>query len=88
MLVETKSEQRPVSAAEIGNWLVAYLADLLEMDPDDLDVNAPVAGYGVDSSGAVGLAGDLSQFLGRELEAELVYKFPTIQTLAAHLAQG
>ena len=74
------------TATEIREWLVAYLAELLEVDPSKVDVAMPFDSYGLDSAAAVGLTGDLEDWLGCEVDPTLPYDYPTIQTLAQHLA--
>src|SRR5207249_2733002 len=44
--------------------------------------------FGLGSLQAVGLAGDLQEWLGRPLSPTLVYEYPTIEALAQHLAGG
>jgi acyl carrier protein len=77
-------EVRP--ASEIQAWMVSYLADLLEVDPDELNVTIPFDRYGLDSSVAVGMTGDLETWLGTKLDPTLLYDYPTIESLAQHLA--
>ena len=43
------------------------------------------AGFGLDSAAAVGITGELEQWLGRRLSPTLVYSYPTIATLAHHI---
>lgn len=74
--------------AEIQAWLVLYLADLLDMDPDEVDVAISFDRYGVDSSAAVGLTGDLEDWLDRKLEPTSLYDYPTIEALARYLAES
>lgn len=74
--------------ATIQAWLVSYLAELLEIDPDSVDVKIPFNRYGLDSLAAVGLTGDLEDWLGLELEPTLLYDYPTIEALAEHLAEN
>ncbi len=74
-------------AAEIQAWIVSYLAELLEVDPDEVDVTIPFDRYGLDSSAAVGLSGDLEDWLGREVDPTLLYDYPTIEALVRHLAE-
>jgi acyl carrier protein len=73
---------------EIQDWLVSYLSELLEIDPEQIDINDSFASYGLDSSAAVGMVGDLSNWLARNLDAELIYRHPTIDNLARYLATG
>ena len=78
---------RDVSATEIQDWLVDYLADLLEIESDEVDVTVSFDRYGLDSSAAVGLTGDLEEWLGREVNPTLLYDYPTIETLVQHLSR-
>ncbi len=74
------------SAQVIQAWLVARLSGLLEIEPSAIDVREPFASYGIGSTEAVGLSGELGDWLGRSLAAELAYEYPTIESLARHLA--
>ncbi len=76
----------PPTAAEIKDWIVSYLAELLEIEPDEVDVTIPFDRYGLDSSAAVGLTGDLEDWLGRELDPTLLYDYPTAEALVQHLS--
>lgn len=75
------------TAAEIQTWIVSYLADLLEIDPDEVNVKIPFDRYGLDSAVAVGMTGDLEDWLERKLDPTLLYDYPTIETFAQHLAE-
>jgi acyl carrier protein len=74
------------SLLTIQNWLIAYLAELLEIEPDDIDPKIPFERYGLDSSALVVLSGDLQEWLKRKLDPTLLYDYPTIESLAEHLA--
>ncbi|MEQ9237390.1 acyl carrier protein [Coleofasciculus sp. E2-BRE-01] len=75
------------TATEIQEWIVSYLAQLLEIDPDEVNVAIPFDQYGFDSSVAVGMTGDLEDWVGRKIDPTLLYDYPTIETLAQHLAE-
>lgn len=79
--------QHPQSAPEIQAWIVSYLAEQLEIAPDEIDLAIPFDRYGLDSSVAVGMTGDLEDWLERELDPTLLYDYPTIEGLAQHLAE-
>lgn len=81
------AHKESLQAADIQAWIVSYLAQLLEIDPDEINVTIPFDRYGLDSSVAVGLTGDLEDWLGRKLDPTLLYDYPTIQDLAQHLAE-
>ena len=72
---------------EIQVWIVNYIADLLEVKPDTVDVTIPFNRYGLDSAVAYELAGDLETWLNRELEPTLIYNYPTIEALTQQLTE-
>jgi acyl carrier protein len=75
------------SKAEIQAWITSYLAQLLEIDPDEIDITIPFDQYGLDSSAAVGMTGDLEDWIGSKIDPTLLYDYPTINTLVQHLAE-
>jgi acyl transferase domain-containing protein len=90
MLTDLAPEARPLerSRRAIQDWLVARMARLLKIAPEQLNVGEPLAHYGLDSITAVTLSGDLEAWLGRRLSPTLAYDYPSIQALAAYLAQA
>lgn len=74
-------------AAEIADWLRREIGDVLEIDPERIDPAAPFDSYGLASSDAVFLTGDLSEYLGCEVSATLAWDHPTIIELADLLAR-
>jgi acyl carrier protein len=82
-----QSSQNQRTPTEIQNWLVSYLSELLEIEPDEVEVTVPFERYGLDSSAAIGLSGDLEDWLGFPLDPTLLYDYPTIEALVQHLAQ-
>ncbi|MDJ0796948.1 MAG: acyl carrier protein [Calothrix sp. MO_167.B12] len=83
---ETVQKNLPTTV-EIQAWLVSYLAELLEIEPNEIDVKIPFERYGLDSSAAVGMTGDLEECLGYELDPTLIYDYPTIETLVGYLSE-
>jgi acyl carrier protein len=74
-----------VNKETIQAWLVSYLSELLEIAPTEIDVKVPFERYGLDSSAAIGLTGDLENFLGYEVEPTILYDYPTIEILSEQL---
>ena len=72
---------------EIQDWFVIYLARYLEIKPDEIDITLSFNCYSIDSAAAVGLSGDLEEWLGCEFEPTLLYDYPTIETLARYLSE-
>ncbi len=79
---------RTPDAGEIQAWLVARLAEELGLSPADIDVSEPYASYGLGSRDAVGISGDLEEWLGRRLSPTLLYDHPSIEALSRHLGGG
>jgi acyl carrier protein len=88
ILNNTTNIKQPRSATEIQDWIVTYLAKLLEVDPADVDVTIPFDRYGLDSAAAVGLTGELEDWLGYEMDPTLLYDYPTIEGLVKHLSES
>lgn len=81
-MVSRVSQLESHSAEVIEKWLVEKLSNLLGVDPREIDVREPFASYGMGSTEAVSLSGELGDWLGRKVPADLAYEYPTIETLA------
>ena len=86
-MLSQQTEALKISATEIKEWLIAYLADLLEIEPEQINVETTFARYGLDSSVAVVLTGDLGTLLGEELDLRVIWDYPTIASLSQHLSE-
>ncbi|MBW4455972.1 MAG: acyl-CoA-binding protein [Nostoc indistinguendum CM1-VF10] len=82
-----KIDQELPTAADIQAWLISYLAELLEITPDNIEVKIPFERYGLSSLEGTGLIGDLGDWLGYNIVPTLLYEYPTIEALAQHLAK-
>jgi len=71
----------------IQHWITEQLAAYLKMSPDMIDQREPTSRYGVDSSVAVTLTGELADWLGLKLDPTLFWEYPTIESVAQHVAQ-
>jgi acyl carrier protein len=70
----------------IAGWLRQYIGGILGMPPTDISEERSFQQLGLDSSAAVGMTGDLSDWLGREIDAAAAYDHTTIRALARALA--
>lgn len=82
-LPKTNQETKP-SISDIENWLVNYLAKLLDVSPQEIDINVPFDRYGLDSSAAISLTGDLEEWLGQEIDPTILYEYPTIKKILGY----
>ena len=73
-----------------GDWeafLARLWADALHIDVTGIHSHAHFFQLGGDSLNAITLTGTLADILGRELDTDLLYQYPTLQELAAYLEQ-
>ncbi|MBD2626299.1 acyl carrier protein [Trichormus variabilis] len=84
---KSSEQSEQFTALKISTWLVSYMSDLLEIEPDEVDVETTFARFGLDSSAAVILTGDLGTWLGKEIEPTVMYDYPTIAKLAEYVAE-
>ena len=78
--------ERPTIDA-IERWLVERVSALVGVPPDQLDTALPFAAYGLSSLAAVGVSGELEDWLAVELPATILWDYPTITALAEYLAR-
>ncbi|MCC5610269.1 acyl carrier protein [Nostoc sp. CHAB 5834] len=83
---KTDASNQIRTAADIQAWTISYLGELLEVDPEEVDITIPFDRYGLDSSAAIGLTGDLGDWLGYDVDPTLLYDYPTIEGLIKHLS--
>lgn len=72
----------------IVQWLRQYIADVLSVPPGSIDVEASFQQIGLDSSAAVGMTGDLGDWLGRDLDPAIAYDHTSISALSRALVEG
>jgi len=72
---------------EIQEWLVNYLARILETPPAEIDVDASFDQFALDSVNAIGMTGDLETWLGVQIDPMVAYDYPTIRSLSQYLAE-
>jgi acyl transferase domain-containing protein/acyl carrier protein len=71
----------------IRRWLLEAASARAGVRPHELDVDVPLASYGLGSRDAVELSGELEEWLGRTLSPTIVYDHPTIGALARFLSE-
>jgi len=75
------------TAGQIQQWFVDYLSRELTISSDEIDVTVPFENFALDSATAIGMTGDLEQWLGKTVDPTLVYDYPTIEAMSRHLAE-
>ncbi len=81
-------EQRnPMSAEAIRGWLIKRVAKELGQPESRIKTDEEFANLGLGSRQAILITGELEDLLRREeLDPSLLWDFPSIDKLAAHLA--
>jgi acyl carrier protein len=79
--------EKQLELPEVLNWLTLKFADWLEIAPEELDSEQPIASYGLDSISAVTLSVQLEEELGVELDTAVLWDRPTLASLAEHLSE-
>jgi acyl carrier protein len=70
---------------ELANWLTARVARTLNVSPDTIDSDTPLADYGIDSAASLALCADLEAEKGIAVETTIVWDHATIGAIAAYL---
>ncbi|MGY0056309.1 SDR family NAD(P)-dependent oxidoreductase [Streptomyces sp. LZ34] len=74
------------STEAVRAWLVRAVADRTGLDPLRVEVERPIAEFGLGSRDLVTLAVGLSERIGRQLDPSLLYDHPTISSIAEALS--
>ena len=75
-----------LSAPDIRDWLADKLAHRLNVPATEVDVDQYFDEFGLESTEALVLAGELEKWLGMELETIALWYHPTINQLAEYIA--
>ncbi len=79
--MENKKLEIP-SSDQIEKWLLSYIAKELNLSENKIDCNVTLTKIGLDSVFIMGMLGDLSTWLGHEVDPMWAYDYPTIKELA------
>ena len=70
----------------IAQWLSNYLSELLRIDIAQVDTALTFDDYGIDSRDALGMIGELGDWLGLDLDSSIIYDHQSIDELSNHLS--
>jgi len=87
VIEESTAPNQPEVDALI-KWLVRELSQILDISQEALAADEPFSYFGLDSAKALGLMHRLGAYIGRKLPIALVWQYPAIGALAAHLCDG
>lgn len=70
---------------ELADWLTAKVARTLNVAPETIDVDVPLADYGIDSAASLALCADLESEKGIAVETTIVWDYATIDAITEYL---
>ncbi|MEM6754558.1 MAG: phosphopantetheine-binding protein, partial [Cyanobacteria bacterium P01_C01_bin.38] len=76
-----------LTTQDIQNWMISQLAEQLNIEVDEIDIQEPLDTYGLDSAEAMILASKAEKLLGFELPLNLLWLYPNIEALSERLAE-
>ncbi|MBD2770847.1 acyl carrier protein [Iningainema tapete] len=79
--------QHSYTAKDLQVWLASFLAEVLGLQPVEIDIQAPFDSYGLDSAQIMIVAHKVGNLLGFQLSPLLVWHYPTIESLSQRLAE-
>ncbi|MFN6483917.1 MULTISPECIES: polyketide synthase [unclassified Nostoc] len=79
------TQYKSCSQEAIAAWLISKVSEQLEVVSDSIDIQQPLAEYGLGSLAVVRLSGELQQWLGYDLSPSIFYDYPSIKALSQHL---
>jgi hypothetical protein len=71
---------------ELADWLTKKVAGYVNVPPDTIGIDRPLADCGIDSVSGLALCADLQCEKGFAVETTIVWDYPTIDAMAAYLA--
>ena len=74
-----------VPETPLRDWLRTHIASYLDLPPEDISVDVPLSAYGVDSVDALTILADIEEHLQIALDPELIWDYPTIESLSTFL---
>jgi acyl carrier protein len=75
------------TVGSLTEWIRGWLGRELKLAPDAIAADSTFVRYGMDSVHAMMLVGDLEEHLKRRLPPTLAWTYPTVESLAGHLAE-
>ena len=86
-LKQKRPYRKSKAQRELEKTITESLGHILEIKAANIDLQTPLARYGMNSIVALRLAGEISESTGQNLQAVDFYEYPDIESLAAFLSE-
>lgn len=83
---EAVTKTEPPSESAVREWLISHIADVVRLQPEEVEIDRPFAEFGMDSMQLFQLSGDLEKFLGYKVSEIIAWDYPTIAKLSRFLS--
>lgn len=70
---------------DIIDWMANYINDITGKKMLGSKLEAPFNELGLDSAAVINMTGDLSEWLGIEIDPTIAYEFPTIRSFSENV---
>lgn len=77
--------KQDINLSLLQEWLIQKIASLTSKNILDINIDIPLADYGLDSMHAIGLSGEIEDQFGIAVEPTLAWDYPTIDLMARYL---
>ena len=74
------------SREDIEEWLAREIAQVIDVPESEVERHRNILELGVGSRTVVRLSGRLQKWLGIKLPPTILFEYPTVEALAAHLS--
>jgi acyl carrier protein len=76
-----------VDRKELRQWIIQYLANLLHMDEEDVNLDQGLLDLGLDSADSILMSGEMEERFGLELEPSIFLETRTVQELIDRISE-
>lgn len=70
---------------KIEDYLSNKIAEIIEENPENIQLNKPFSEYSIDSAEGIGLSGDIEEDFNLKLSPLVLFEYPTISKLANYI---
>lgn len=84
-MINTSIVNNKITLEYLQDWLIGQVAERLDMDKEDIDIDEPFDSYDLDSAQAMILIGRLEKLLDRKINPVLLFNYPNIAELSQRL---
>jgi acyl carrier protein len=78
----------PASSSEVHDWMVNYIASVINVPMDSFPADKRFDHIGLDSVEVAIMAGMIEEQFGLEMDLESIFENPNVNALSAYISKG